>query len=84
MPKVIRVRAKIEGFSDKYCLLRNIENLTDLTSFRRNHVWIPLKPVETLEIGSIIEFTANIYHYGRKQKGLHKIRKVELVNEQLD
>lgn len=81
MGKSIRVRARIEGFSDQYCLLRQIENLTDLTSFRRNHVWIPLKPVETLEIGSIVEFTANIYYYGRKQKGLHKIRKVELISD---
>lgn len=81
MSKCIRVRARIEGFSDQYCLLRQIENLTDLTSFRRNHVWIALKHVETLRIGSIIEFEASIYYYGRKQKGLHKIRKVELIND---
>jgi len=74
--KTIRVRARIEGFSDTHCLLYDVENLADSSCFRRSHLWIPLKAVKTLKIGSIIEFTGNIYYYGKRQTGINKIRKV--------
>ena len=76
MSKTIRVRAKIEGFSETHCLLYDVENTANSNRFRRFHLWIPLEAVKTLKIGSIIEFTGNVYHYGRNKIGLHKIRKV--------
>lgn len=80
MSKSIRVTARIEGFSETHCLLYDVENKAYSSTFRRYHLWIPLKAVQTLEIGSIIEFTGSIYYYGRNQKGLNKIRKVKVLN----
>lgn len=79
--KQIRIRATIAMFTADYCLLRNVENLTDHHSFKRNHVWIPKKQVQHLELGTIVELTGNLYYYGyaMRQTGLSKIRKVVSV-----
>lgn len=75
----IRIRARIEAFSDLYCLLHDIENLTDSKRFLRKHVWIPIKAVESFKTGDFIELTGNLYIYFGKV-GINKIRNVRLVD----
>lgn len=78
--KVIRVQATIKAFSEDYCLLVKIKNLTDLTSFPRNHVWLPIKSFKSLKTGCIVEFTGQIYRYGfRRKLAFSHIRNIKVV-----
>lgn len=78
MSKSITIRGVIKGFSDIKCLLHGVES--DSSHFRRSHLWIDLEPVKTLEIGFIIEFTGNVYYYGKDKIGVNHIRKVKVLN----
>lgn len=80
MSKVIRIKARIDGFSDNYCLLQDIEELHNSRILKRSHLWVTLKPLKEFKIGDCVELTGNTYYYAKNKVGLHKIRKVVLVN----
>ena len=77
----IRLRATLKFCNDFRCLFVNLEDLSGVPHFNRDHLWVGKNKFECFKEGSVIEFTGDIHRYGKPKYrlGIRNIRNIKLV-----